>query len=309
MSNTAREFQNFMDLVWRDPDVNPQLSLINGAQGGRTADQWVDPGAPTYGEVDRRLGQQGLTPLQVQVVWIKQTLPGGGAFPDQAEALARDLRAIVRNLAARYPNLKIVFLSSRTRSYLYGRGLSPEPAAYESGFAVKWLIEEQIEGDPELNFDPDAGEVEAPFLAWGPYLWIDGETPRADGRVWLAGDLDRDCVHPSASGARKVAEMLRDFFLADRLAAGWFGNRPAAPTLEPSATYVPSATASQVPSPTPEVATATVSPTGTSAAPRPSGGASTQAAVLIFVGGLAVGLAGGFALGRRRRTTHPQEVP
>jgi hypothetical protein len=47
-----------------------------------------------------------------------------------------NLEAIARNLRTHYPNLKIAFFSSRTRSYTYWRGLSPEPLAFETGFAV-----------------------------------------------------------------------------------------------------------------------------------------------------------------------------
>ena len=36
---------------------------------------------------------------------------------------------------------------------LYHQGLSPEPAAFENGLAVKWMIEKQISGDPSLNYD------------------------------------------------------------------------------------------------------------------------------------------------------------
>lgn len=230
--------------------------FVNGAQGGRTADRWVDPAAPTWDEVDRRWTERDLTPLQVEVAWVKQTLTRGGAFPEKALELEEDLQAIVRNLHLRYPNLKLVFLSSRTRSYLYDRGLSPEPAAFETGFAVKWLIEAQIAGDPALNYDPERGPVVAPYLAWGPYLWIDGANPRSDGMTWTAEDLAEDCTHPSASGTEKVAGMLRAFFLNDSLAAGWFGVTRAEPT--------------QVPTAEPTVATDTPRPIAASPTPAPA---------------------------------------
>jgi hypothetical protein len=286
-----------MDLVHRDPQVNPLVVLINGAQSGRTADRWIDPTSPTYDEVDRRLAARQLTPAQVQVFWIKQTLTRGGAFPDKALELEEHLKAIVRNVAVRYPNLRLVFLSSRTRSYNYGRGLSPEPVAYETGFAVKWLIEAQIDGDPELNYDPARGAVVAPYLAWGPYLWIDGQNPRSDGMVWTADDLAEDCTHPSQQGRAKVAEMLRSFFLGDRLTSPWFGAAVSA------ATPTPAIGASPSPTPRP---TSAMPPTPPASQPTATGstGLSSSGMPLATAGGLlaVVALAGAAgAIVRRRR--------
>ena len=48
---------------------------------------------------------------------------------------------------------------------------------------MKWLIEDQINGTSELNYDPNAGEVNAPWVAWGPYLWADGTTGRIPPRA------------------------------------------------------------------------------------------------------------------------------
>ena len=184
MSNTAMEFGALMERTHRNPKVNPRLVLVNGAQANRTAERWVDPQALAWLELDRRLARARVTPKQVQVAWVKQTLTRGGDFPAKAQELQGDLEVIVRNLKIRYPNIKLAYVSSRTRSYTYWRGLSPEPVAFETGFAVKWLIEKQIKGDPTLNYDPAKGPVKAPYVSWGPYLWIDGETRRADGLVW-----------------------------------------------------------------------------------------------------------------------------
>ncbi len=99
-------------------------------------------------------------------------------------------------------------------------GLNPEPFAHESGFAVKWLIEEQIVGNPTLRFTgPDAP---APWLAWGPYLWADGEVPREDGFVWTCADTASDFTHPSAAGSAKVADQLLSFFETELTARRWF---------------------------------------------------------------------------------------
>lgn len=264
MSNTASEFQHFMNTIHLHPQVNPQVKAVNGAQGGRTADRWAATETDVWLNLDTALQRANTTPEQVQVAWIKLTLTGGGDFPEKAELLQANLTTIVQELKVRFPNLKMAYLSSRTRSYLYERGLSPEPAAFETGFAVKWLIEQQINGDPALNFDPAKGEVLAPYLSWGPYLWIDGENARGDGRVWLSTDLAEDCTHPSRSGNEKVADMLLEFFLTDST-TGWFRTANVPVLAAPSATLTATPTATAVsptvtPSPLP---TNTTQPTTT----------------------------------------------
>jgi len=169
---------------------------------------------------------------QVQVIWIKQAIAGPsslGAFPAHAAVLQNQLALIVRAARARFTNLAIVYLSSRTRSYAADASLNPEPYAYEGGFSVKWLIEQQLNG--QLNYDPMRGPVEAPWLAWGPYLWADGTLGRSDGFVWECFDLRPDFTHPSQSGVRKVADQLLSFFKTDPTATPWF--------LRPSVTGAP----------------------------------------------------------------------
>lgn len=242
MSNAAMEFNAFISLFRADPDVHPRLRLINGAQPGQIATDWFDAAAPAWDNVDQMIADFGLHPNQVQVAWVKNVRTGGGEFPEKAELLQGDLAAIARALKIRYPNVRLAYLSSRTRGYTYWNGLSPEPAAFESGFAVKWLVEQQIGGDPSLNYDPAAGPVAAPFLSWGPYLWIDGLNPRADGLVWTQADLVADCTHPSDSGVAKVAAQLLHFFKTDATTQPWFLAEPPEPQ-PPMPTYLPLLTA------------------------------------------------------------------
>jgi len=228
MSNTTQEFSAFKRLADADSDKSPSLVIVDGAQGGQTAFRIKDPddkgsGTKYWEVVDQRLKAAGATREQVQVAWIKQADAGPTqGFPKYAETLRDELRQIARAMHRRFPNLKMVYLSSRTYGGFARTGLNPEPYAFESGLSVKWLIEEQIKGSPELNYDPAKGPVQAPWLAWGPYLWANGPAKNPDGLSYEESDFAADGTHPSPAGQRKVAGQLLTFFKTDPTAKSWF---------------------------------------------------------------------------------------
>ncbi len=229
MSNTAQASEGFRKLLDADKEVNPKLVFVNGAQGGMTAADIQDPddkgtGTRYWDTVDDRLKKAGLTREQVQAVWIKQAdrNPNQG-FPKYAQKLEEELANVVRVLSKRFPNVKLVYLSSRTYGGYAKTPLNPEPYAYESGFSVKWLIEQQLKGDAALNFDADKGAAKAPWLSWGPYLWANGTTKRADGFSWEESDSSpADGTHESPSGQEKVGKLLLQFFKSDSTTKPWF---------------------------------------------------------------------------------------
>jgi len=233
MSNTTQEFSVFKKIADADPNKSPQVVIVDCAQGGMAAHQWAYPevvvkqNRPSPWDVmDQRIKAAGVTAGQVQVVWLKQAQMGPaqlGEFPAHAESLRNDVAVILCQLKARFPNLRLAYLSSRIYAGYATGPLNPEPYAYESAFSVRWLIESQLANDPNLNYDPAKGEVKAPLLLWGPYLWGDGIKPRqSDGLVWTREDLGPDGTHPSPSGRQKVADMLLTFFKTDPNAKRWF---------------------------------------------------------------------------------------
>ncbi|MEX1252705.1 MAG: hypothetical protein WEE64_00020 [Dehalococcoidia bacterium] len=304
MSNTTQEFCSgnsalpcaawtFMGQAALDARVNHStLTIVNGAAGGQTAQTWDMPTDPNYARVlDTRLTPQGLSEAQVQVVWVKVADAGPTSSLPATSADAYNLETytgnIMRALKVRYPNVKLVFVSSRIYAGYATTTLNPEPYAYESGFAMKWLVQAQIDqmrngGTP---VDPRAGDLNyntvAPWVAWGPYLWADGVLPRSDGLTWLQGDLVSDGTHPSQSGQEKVGTMLLDFFLGSPFTSPWFDSAPVGGIAEP-----------------PDVA-------GASAAAETSGGGASGAwiALAAAVAGAAIvlGGVGWWAKGRRVR--------
>lgn len=227
MSNTNQEFAQFERV--EDGIVSRRASVVfvNTAKGGISAEIMSDPTDPYWTVVDARLATAGLTPAQVQVVWLKQAMgsPSTTVFPAHAIELQNHLRSIANILHDRFPNLKICYVSSRIYGGYNANPFRNEPLSFESGFAFKWLIEEQLSGAAALNWDPSAGPVESPLLLWGPYLWANGATPRSDGLTWVSGDFESDFIHPALTGEAKVANMLHTFFATDPTAQSWYAPR------------------------------------------------------------------------------------
>jgi hypothetical protein len=225
MSNTTQSFSRFKQQADRDLAKSPSLVIVDGAQGGQTGMRWADPKTPLWAEVDNRLQRAGVSAKQVQVIWMKQAEAGPanlGEFPRHALVLKTNLVTSLHNLKTKFPNLRVAYLSSRTYGGYATTQLNPEPYAFETAFAPRWLIQDQIAGKPELNFDAARGPVKSPLLLWGPYLWADGATPRkADGFFYKQEDFGNDGTHPTSSGQQKVADLLMKFFKSEPTAK-WF---------------------------------------------------------------------------------------
>jgi hypothetical protein len=268
MCNALMEFgggassdpQSFIPRAGIDPSLNPHLILVNGAQAGADAPAWTSPTSQAWNNLIQSL-PPGISRKQVQVVWLKEAwifdrdsmqhwppLP----FPGHATGLQSDLEAIIRNIKTNFPNCQITYLSPRTRAYTTNFH-NPEPKAYETGFAVKWTIADQI-ADPDGPLGYQGNPPAAPWICWGPYLWTNGTTltsygirGRSDGLTWecgLAGSPNDvrhtasgggdDYVHPAASndmgddvgfGRKKVADQLFAFLKTDPTATPWFLKR------------------------------------------------------------------------------------
>ncbi|MEP7195727.1 MAG: T9SS type A sorting domain-containing protein [Saprospiraceae bacterium] len=228
MSNCTQETQKFIPLANNFPEKNPQLVLVDGAQGSQTANIISTPSISGYANfwttVNTRLSNAGVTNKQVQVIWLKEANPVD-ATPVQTyyDSLVVQFKRIANELTTRFPNVKLCYVSSRISARYATSTLNPEPHSYRTGWAIKKLIEDQINGDQQLNYLGNSAK--APWLSWGIYMWSDGDHPQsANSKIFwkCPEDFNTDGTHPSNIGAQKVASLLLDFFKSDSTATPWF---------------------------------------------------------------------------------------
>src|SRR5439155_1415634 len=114
MSNTTAEFSAFVPKANSDPQKNSRVVVVDCAEGGQASSDIADPSAPYWSFVDQKLAAAGVTPAQVQEIWLKEARRGSTeAFPTDATLLEDDLRTIVQIIESRYPNTRSVYVSSR----------------------------------------------------------------------------------------------------------------------------------------------------------------------------------------------------
>jgi len=265
MSNGGDEWGRFITNYGTNSSINPAVALVNGEnvqnplcnyQVAFGNPQGVCGGSDSTNAYDyiysNHLQPGGFSESQVEIVWLKHTdtiptAPGLTIPPSlpavdsssYAYQFEQHMAGALRGMHQRYPNLKLVFFSTRIfGGYCPSPCKSPEPYAYENAFVIKWLIQAQInQADRGGPPDPIAGTLtytNSPWIAWGPYIWADGSIPRSDGLTWCAGslsanppcsgeqDYQTDLLHPNATGQTKVADMLWKFFSTSAYTTPWF---------------------------------------------------------------------------------------
>lgn len=270
MSNTRREFNVFISRADSDSEKSPRVQLVNTAQESMVASSWAKRSVPTQQNPDpwegtrgfvERIASAGCSPAQVQAAWIKLTnanpdQPGREDFPIYSEEMYRDMTKVVTYLR-QYSNVKVAYLSTRMYGGYSLIPLSPEPSVFESSFAMRWLIQDQM-GDHQSNTSlatsvpyTDVTYDNAPTLVWGPYFWANGlvsrngNDPLIGNLTWTCNDMVDDGVHPADSAKDKISGFLLSYFKTDPLAKSWFTGSGVVPTS--SVTDTPTPTDSQNP--------------------------------------------------------------
>ena len=227
MSALFDTYMTFMTDAYADTTLNPHLVFVPGAQPRAYASNFADPNNALWNPIFQNiLPEYGVSAAQIQVVYVKDIDPTpSGTFPADMSKLKSEYESIAQNLHSKFPNVKMVYFGGSVYTG-YSNGLNntdSEPYAYESGFPVKWAIEDQINGAANLNWDPNLGPVMAPWMSWGAYPWANGLLARSDGTVWACPDIKYDGFHPSMPyGREKETNLMLNFFKSDVTTAPWF---------------------------------------------------------------------------------------
>lgn len=230
------------------------LTVVNGAYPNQFAENWsqnndvfspvpanaaITPVSGNWNRIRDRVlpyyTANALSEAQVQAMFIDLSNANPVvSLPDRhadATQLMVRLGIIIRAAKQRYPNLQQVFVSSRPYSGFATNRAPGEPYAYETGFAVKWLIEAQIAqmAAGGTIVDTRAGDLNysngtAPWINWGPYLWNHSSGSQTPGVRWYEGDFENSSASGffSDRGDAKASLLYNYGFSTNQFMKCWF---------------------------------------------------------------------------------------
>lgn len=232
-STTGEPWNHFIDLTKVDHTINPCIQFANGCYGGKGLDIMAYP--DLYGwywdYVMNRLTSDHVSPDQVEVAWFKSgsKMDTTVTWPLFPNAIADRYTECLQVILQKFPNIKLVFMSG----FVYGGyadstkefyHVCVEPGSYWNNWAVKFLVQRQIDGDTALKYT-NPGKV-APYIAWGPNEWADGvNANHYDSLYW---DCEEDFLpdgggyHLTNAGRDKEANLIMTFFKTSLLTKKWF---------------------------------------------------------------------------------------
>ncbi len=189
-------------------EVNPDIVFINLAQPAKDINDWTYNNRPQFtnvwNTVTNKIKAAGVTYNDVQVAWIKfEDLDDNGTDNGRIDRVFWKYVDLFHLLKSKFPNLKKVYLSGRS----YMPTTDPkfgEPLPGLNQLIVKKVVQEQIAGNPELNFTNGT----APWISDIVLLYTDGYNVRADGYYRTPDSYKTDGIHPSSIGSEQVCNYL-----------------------------------------------------------------------------------------------------
>lgn len=222
-STGGKNMTALIDKTKDNPLTNSRLKLMNGNQPAQraTLSGIADPNNIYWAHVSQILSGHKSSFKQVQLVYL-ETDDGvtTSKFPDRPNIIKGKIEACMRTMLKKFPNLKLVYLLGRTRTFSNTKTpWNTEPAPYEFGWACKWAIEDQINGVPGTEYK-GANKV-APMATWGFYQWADS-LPRTTDKFYWRFSETKDGLHANEAGQDTLSKRFQNFLLTDPYANIWY---------------------------------------------------------------------------------------
>jgi hypothetical protein len=203
-----------------NPLTNPSLLLINCNQGAGFAslNHIMNPNDSYWDRVDHTITNK-TSAKQVQVIYLETDDTTEIKWPNKANLVRDDIDSCLRVFKRKFPNVKVVYVLGRTRTFDNVKEWNKEPGPYYFGWGCKWAIEDQINGASGTKYK--GPNTVAPMITWGFYEWADSLPRKTDGFSWRFSQTV-DGLHATTEGQDTLTTRFQNFLLTDRYASIWY---------------------------------------------------------------------------------------
>jgi hypothetical protein len=204
-----------------NPLTYSKLHLLNCCQAKTgVLSQMSNPNSDYWKHVLSVMKKAKAGARQVQVIYMEtdDSLKLQN-FPDRAIEIKNRIKAAMLVMKQKCPNLKVLYLNGRTRSFGNNTDWNREPSPHYFGWACKWLIGDQIDGVPGTEYK--GPNPVAPIATWGFYEWAKTTPRTTDGYAWLKTE-STDGLHATPAGLDSIARRFQNFLLTDPYASKWY---------------------------------------------------------------------------------------
>jgi len=207
-----------------NPLTNQKMTLLNCSNGYGEAslNSIMNPNDIYWDHVDQIIHGAYSSYKQVQVIYLETDDSSRYInWPGRPNLVKSELESALRVFKQKFPNIKVVYVLGRTRTFGNQALWNREPSPYYFGWACKWAIQDQINGVPGTEYK--GNKAVAPMLTWGWYEWADTFPRKTDGFSWQVTQT-KDGLHATPEGQDTLATRFQNFLLTDKYAKNWYGN-------------------------------------------------------------------------------------
>lgn len=179
-SNQFIVYNGIKNAWLNDVGFGKKLVFINAGTGGKDLPDIIDPNASYWSRIKKILDSNFVTASQIQIVFcIEDDFKNSDTSFQRAYSIRDQYINLLNTITIKYPNVKLIFIGDRGFNGYATLPKYNEPRGYLNGWAVKFLVEDYVNGIlPQY-----------PFINWLEYYWANGAEPRWDGLTYLQSDF------------------------------------------------------------------------------------------------------------------------
>lgn len=213
---TKGDFETLSDFIEENSVINQRLRLVDGSEERFDTSYW-EKSIYSWEALSQKVIENDLEQKQIQILWINLS------YKEYQDNLSEDinnqtnvLQTIIKNALVKFPNIRIVYLSSPRNASNSTNAEYVEPNAFEAAFAIRELINRQEKG--ELKFKEDIPSLlSEPVMIWGPYLWT-----RESDSSYGPESFSADGLTFTTLGRQKSAVEMFEFWSNYEFSRDWF---------------------------------------------------------------------------------------